>query len=307
MVARFVDRIGKGIRGAPRDAPVADLSPPEVRGASFGLMQSLDTVGAFLGPLVAITLMWLTLDKFTFVFWMAVLPAFFSFFLIVVAVKEPERAAGSRQIRNPISRAELYALGAPYWWIVAIGALFTLARFSEAFLILKAQSVGLSLWLAPVVLVAMNLAYALAAYPAGVLSDRGDRRTILIAGFAVLVAADVVLAMAHGISTLALGVVLWGLHMGLTQGLLATLLTRPHQRSLSIVAHPDCRAITPRATGDHPTPLTSIHARVRRAAIAQSALRQVHRLTAVVLHEAAPPLAPCHVHVRSVGAPLPSR
>jgi MFS family permease len=223
MVAHFVDRIGKGIRGSPRDALVADLSPPEVRGASFGLRQSLDTVGAFLGPLLAITLMWLTLDKFTFVFWMAVLPAFLSFFLIVVAVKEPERAASSRHIRNPISRAELYALGVPYWWIVAIGALFTLARFSEAFLILKAQSVGLSLWLAPAVLVAMNVAYALAAYPAGVLSDRADRRTILVAGFAVLVAADVVLAMAHGISTLALGVVLWGLHMGLTQGLLATL------------------------------------------------------------------------------------
>jgi MFS family permease len=223
MVARFVDRIGKGIRGAPRDALVADLSPPEVRGASFGLRQSLDTVGAFLGPLLAITLMWLTLDKFTFVFWMAVLPAFLSFFLIVVAVKEPERAAGSRHIGNPISRADLYALGAPYWWIVAIGALFTLARFSEAFLILKAQSIVLSLWLAPAVLVAMNVAYALAAYPAGVLSDCADRRTILIAGFAVLVAADVVLAMAHGISSLGLGVVLWGLHMGLTQGLLATL------------------------------------------------------------------------------------
>jgi MFS family permease len=223
MVARFVDRIGKGIRGAPRDALVADLSPPEVRGASFGLRQSLDTIGAFLGPLLAITLMWLTNDKFTFVFWIAVLPAFLSFFLIVVAVKEPERAAGSQHIRNPISRGELYALGAPYWWIVTIGALFALARFSEAFLILKAQSVGLSLWLAPAVLVAMNVAYAVAAYPAGVLSDWTDRRTILIAGFAVLVVADVVLAMAQGIWTLALGVVLWGLHMGLTQGLLAAL------------------------------------------------------------------------------------
>ena len=223
MIARFVDRIGKGIRGAPRDALVADLSPPEVRGASFGLRQSLDTIGAFLGPLLAITLMWLTLDKFTLVFWVAVLPAFLSFLLIAVAVKEPERAAGSRHVRNPISRAELCALGAPYWWIVAIGAVFTLARFSEAFLILKAQSVGLSLWLAPAVLVVMNLAYALAAYPAGVLSDRTDRRTILITGFAILVAADVVLATTHGISTLALGVVLWGLHMGLTQGLLASL------------------------------------------------------------------------------------
>jgi MFS family permease len=222
MFARFVDRIGKGVRGAPRDALVADLSPPDVRGASFGLRQSLDTVGAFIGPLLAIALMWLTLNNFRLVFWVAVLPAFLSFLLIIVAVKEPERQPGMRQVRNPISRAELYALGASYWWVVAIAAVFSLARFSEAFLILKAQALGLSLWLAPAVLVIMNIAYALAAYPVGILSDRTDRRTILIVGFAVLFAADVALAMAHAIWAVALGVVLWGLHMGLTQGLLAT-------------------------------------------------------------------------------------
>jgi MFS family permease len=223
MVARFIDRIGKGIRGAPRDALVADLSPPDARGASFGLRQSLDTVGAFIGPLLAIGLMWITLNNFTLVFWVAVLPAFLSFLLILAAVKEPERQPGLRQIKNPISRAELYALGSSYWWVVTIAAVFTLARFSEAFLILKAQAVGLSLWLVPAVLVIMNIAYALAAYPAGVLSDRSDRRTILIVGFAVLLAADVALAMSNAISGVALGVVLWGLHMGLTQGLLATL------------------------------------------------------------------------------------
>jgi MFS family permease len=224
MAARFVDRIGKGIRGAPRDALVADLSPADIRGASFGLRQSLDTVGAFLGPLIAIGLMWLTLNNFTQVFWFAVLPAILSFLLIVVAVKEPERPPGLREIKNPISRAELYALGAPYWCVVCIAAIFTLARFSEAFLILKTQTVGLSLFLVPAVLVVMNIAYALAAYPAGVLSDRSDRTSILIVGFAVLVAADVALAMAHGIWGLAFGVVLWGLHMGLTQGLLSTLI-----------------------------------------------------------------------------------
>jgi MFS family permease len=195
-VARFVDRIGKGIRGAPHDALVADLSPSDVRGASFGLRQSLDTVGAFIGPLLAIGLMWLTVNNFSLVFWVAVFPAFLSFLLIIVVVKEPQRQSGLWQIRNPISCAELYALGAPYSWVVAIAAVFTLARFSDAFLILKAQSVGLSLWLVPGVLVVMNVAYALAAYPAGILSDRIDRSTILICGFAVLVAADIALAIA---------------------------------------------------------------------------------------------------------------
>jgi MFS family permease len=223
MAARFIDRIGKGIRGAPRDALVADLSPPELRGGSFGLRQSLDTVGAFLGPLLAIGLMWIALYNFKLVFWAAVLPGFLSFFLIVAAVKEPAREPGLRQIKNPISRGELQALGTAYWWIVLIAALFSLARFSEAFLILKAQAVGLSLWLVPGVLVIMNVAYALAAYPAGVLSDRSDRRTILLIGFALLVAADVALAMSSGISGVSLGVILWGLHMGLTQGLLAAL------------------------------------------------------------------------------------
>jgi MFS family permease len=224
MVARFLDRIGKGIRGAPRDALVADLSPPEVRGASFGLRQSLDTVGAFLGPLLAIALMWLTLNNFACVFWVAVFPAFLSFLLILVAIKEPERPASLRKIKNPISPAELYALGSPYWWIVAIATVFSLARFSEAFLILKAQAVGLSLWLVPAVLVIMNITYALAAYPAGVLADRTDRRAILSIGFAFLIAADAVLAFAYTIPTAAVGVALWGLHMGLTQGLLATLI-----------------------------------------------------------------------------------
>ncbi len=223
MVARFIDRIGKGIRGAPRDALIADLSPPDIRGASFGLRQSLDTVGAFLGPLLAMALMWITLNNFNLVFWVAVLPAFLSLLLILIAVKEPERQPALRQIKNPISRAELYALGSPYWWVVAVAAVFTLARFSEAFLILKAQAVGLSLWLIPAVLVIMNVAYAVAAYPAGVLSDRCDRRTILIIGFAVLVAADAVLALAQSLWSVAIGVVLWGLHMGFTQGLLATL------------------------------------------------------------------------------------
>jgi MFS family permease len=223
VAARFIDRIGKGIRGAPRDALVADLSPAHVRGASFGLRQSLDTVGAFLGPLLAIALMLLTLDNFTLVFWVAVVPAFVAFLLITFAVREPERPANLRQVANPISRAELGLLGGAYWWVVAVATIFTLARFSEAFLLLKAQSVGLAIALIPGVFVLMNIVYALAAYPAGALSDRIERSSVLIIGFALLVAADIILAFAQGVPGVAFGIVLWGLHMGLTQGLLATL------------------------------------------------------------------------------------
>ena len=223
VAARFIDRIGKGIRGAPRDALVADLSPAYLRGASFGLRQSLDTVGAFLGPLAAIGLMLLSLNNFTLVFWVAVVPAFLSLFLILFAVREPERPAGLRHVKNPISRTELRLLGSAYWWVVVIASVFTLARFSEAFLLLKAQSVGLAVALVPAVLVLMNIVYALAAYPAGVLSDRIDRSTILIVGLLILVAADVMLAMVQTIPGVTLGIIAWGLHMGLTQGLLATL------------------------------------------------------------------------------------
>lgn len=223
VTARFVDRIGKGIRGAPRDALVADISPPELRGASFGLRQSLDTVGAFVGPLLAIGLMWLFADDFVSVFWVAVIPAFLAFGLIVFAVHEPKRHEGLRQVRNPLSRQELALLGTAYWWVVAVAAVFTLARFSEAFLILRAEGAGLPLMLVPAVLVVMNVTYALSAYPVGALSDRMDRVTILVIGLLLLVAADLFLAFAPGLIGIACGVVLWGLHMGFTQGLLATL------------------------------------------------------------------------------------
>lgn len=224
IAARFVDRIGKGIRGAPRDALVADIAPPELRGGSFGLRQSLDTVGAFLGPLLAIGLMWLTADHFSAVFWIAVIPAFLCVAVLLVFVKEPERPKDIRKVRMPLHREELRRLGASYWWVVAIAAVFALARFSEAFLILRAQSLGLPVALVPAVLVLMALAYSLSAYPVGVLSDRMDRITILICGLILLVLADLVLGFAAGIGSLALGVILWGLHMGFTQGLLATLI-----------------------------------------------------------------------------------
>jgi len=219
--ARFVDRVGKGIRGAPRDALVADIAPAHLRGASFGLRQSLDTVGAFLGPLLGIGLMWWTADNFKAVFWVAVVPAFLAFALMIFAVRESARPEGLRKVHNPISLAEIKRLGPSYWWIVGIAAVFTLARFSEAFLILRAQDVGLAIMLVPAVLVVMNVVYALAAYPAGVASDRMNRTTLLIVGLVLLIAADLALASLPSIGGVALGVVLWGLHMGLTQGLFA--------------------------------------------------------------------------------------
>ena len=223
VAARFVDRIGKGIRGAPRDALIADLSPPALRGASFGLRQSLDTVGAFVGPLLAILFMWLTMDDFRTVFWIAVIPAVLSFALIVWAVEEPDGRPRDGWPRLPLAPAELARLGGAFWIVVAIAAVFTLARFSEAFLILRAQSQGLPLLLVPLVLVVMNVAYALSSYPAGALSDRVDRTAILVGGLVLLIAADLVLALSTGIAGVAAGVVLWGLHMGLTQGLFSAL------------------------------------------------------------------------------------
>jgi MFS family permease len=224
VAARFIDRIGKGIRGAPRDALVADIAPVHLRGASFGLRQSLDTVGAFLGPGLAIGLMWITANNFQTVFWFAVVPAFLALALLLFAVHEPDRPPGLREVRSPLSLSELKRLGPAYWWVVGIAVVFSSGRFSEAFLILRAQNVGLPLVLVPMVLVLMNVVYAVAAYPAGVLSDHANRITVLAVGFAFLVAADLVLTLASTIAGVAVGVALWGLHMGFTQGLLATLI-----------------------------------------------------------------------------------
>ena len=223
VAARFIDRIGKGIRGAPRDALIADIAPPHLRGASFGLRQSLDTVGAFLGPALAVLLMWLTAENFQAVFWVAVIPAVLCVIVLVFGVKEPERPAGLRKVRAPLSLAEMARLGSAYWWITAVATVFTLARFSEAFLLLRAQSAGLAIALVPLVLVVMNVTYSLAAYPAGALSDRVNKVTVLMAGLVLLILADLVLALEPSLIGITLGIVLWGLHMGFTQGLLASL------------------------------------------------------------------------------------
>lgn len=221
--ARFADRIGKGIRGAPRDALVADIAPPEIRGAAFGLRQSLDTIGAFAGPLVAMGLMLVLAGNIRAVFAWAVVPAMLAVLILVFAVKEPRAVDGVRHPRPPIRWTDVLAMGGAFWGVVALGAVFTMARFSEAFLVLRAQDVGLAITLVPVVMVVMNVVYSVVAAPAGSLSDRMDRRWLLIIGLAVLIAADLVLAFVASVLGVLVGVALWGLHMGLTQGLLAAL------------------------------------------------------------------------------------
>lgn len=220
--ARLIDRVGKGIRGAPRDALVADITPPQIRGAAFGLRQSLDTVGAFLGPLTAVGLMLLWHDDFRAVFWVAVIPAAATVLLLTFGVREPSHPQ-TRAAINPLRVEHMRRLGAPFWAIAGIGALFTLARFSEAFLVLRAREGGIAVSLVPLVMVAMNVVYALSAYPFGKLADRMNRRTLLIMGLLVLIASDLVLAVNDHWTIVLAGVALWGLHMGLTQGLLAAM------------------------------------------------------------------------------------
>ncbi len=222
VTARLLDRFGKGIRGAPRDALIADITPQEIRGAAFGLRQSMDSIGAVIGPLVAVGLMAVFLGNIDTVLWFAVLPGIVAVALIVFVVREPEHV--ERRARLPISRAGLAALGKPFWMVVVVGGLLSLARFSEAFLILRGSQIGLSNTAVPLVLVIMSVVYTASAWPVGVLSDRWSRRGLFAAGMVVLILADVALALASGAVGVFLGAGLWGLHLGMTQGLLAAMI-----------------------------------------------------------------------------------
>jgi MFS family permease len=220
LAARFMDRIGKGIRGAPRDALIADVTPEGLRGAAYGLRQALDTVGAVLGPLAAIGLMLLLASDVRSVLWWAVVPAIAAVIVLVLFVKEPQGAA------RPLERFSLKAfneLGSRTWAIVVLGAILTLARFSEAFLILRAQGLGMALAMVPIVLVVMNLAYTAIAYPAGVAADRGHRKALLVLGLLALISSDLLIASTSSLPVFFTAILLWGVHMGLTQGLLSAL------------------------------------------------------------------------------------
>jgi MFS family permease len=223
LTARFLDRVGKGIRGAPRDALIADITPAAARGTAYGLRQAMDTVGAFAGPLVAMVLMAASHDNFRLVFWVAVIPAVVCVLLIVFGVEEPERTRPAARARLPLSRDNLRRLSMRFWQVVAFAVVLTLARFSEAFLLLRAEDVGLGVTWVPMVMIVMNVVYAASAYPFGKLSDNGSRRKLLAWGIALLIAADLILALAGNYWLVGLGAAVWGLHMGATQGLLSAL------------------------------------------------------------------------------------
>jgi MFS family permease len=234
LTARFSDRIGKGVRDAPRDALIGDLVQEGQRGAAYGLRQSLDTIGAVAGPLIAIGLMAILHGRFRLVFWLALIPGLISVTVLIVGVHEPPRQAMTAT--PPLRLHDLRSIGRAYWIVVGVGAVLTLARFSEAFLILRAQGAGLSLALAPLVLVVMNVVYSLSAYPLGALSDRLDRKAMLAVGFATLIVADIILALGSNLAIIMIGVAFWGLHMGMTQGLLSALVADEAPQSLRATA-----------------------------------------------------------------------
>jgi MFS family permease len=222
MTGRFADRLGKGIRGSPRDAMIADETPPEVRGRAFGLRQALDTVGALLAPLVAIGLMFVLAGAIRTVFWIAVIPAVLSALLVLFGLRESSGA------RSPAKRQPLFKgfreLDKDTRRLLAVGFLFTLARFSESFLILRGMDLGLSPAASPLALVLFNVGFLALAYPAGALSDRMNPRSILLVGIVVLVAGDLILARGAGLAALTIGILLWGAHMALTQGIFSRMI-----------------------------------------------------------------------------------
>lgn len=227
FAARFIDRIGKGIRGAPRDALIADITPEEVRGAAYGLRQSLDAAGGFIGPILAITLMALLADNIRLSLWFAVIPAALCVLVLILGVKEPEHVPSARAEGKknglPLSRADLAQLSGRYWLVVGVGALFSMARFSVAFLALRAMQLGLPVGLSPAVLILMGVVFSLSSFPAGMLADRISRGLLLALGFVALILAELLLGLARDYWGALAGVAVWGLHLGLTQGLLATL------------------------------------------------------------------------------------
>ena len=223
FTARTLDRFGKGLRGAPRDALIADLTPSEQRGAAFGLRQSMDSVGAFVGPLLAVLFMSLMANNFRAVFWIAFIPGVIAVLLLVLFVKEV--APREKHVpTSPLHRAEIPRLGSAYWRVLGVGVIFTLAKFSEAFLMLRAEDIGLAPNLVPLMLVILSLVFALGAYPVGVLSDRIGRHGLLLLGLGILIAADLVLAFSSNIYWVFTGAGLWGLHLAFTQGLFSALI-----------------------------------------------------------------------------------
>jgi len=223
--ARFIDRVGRGIRSAPRDALIADSAPPDKRGACFGLRESLDTVGGFLGPLIAVLVMLLSGGDYKLVFWLAVIPAVLAVVVLMVGINEKTSRSKPADRQTAMNLLRLApTLGRGFWFVMMAAAILMMARFSEAFLLLQATEIGIAASYVPLVLVLMHLVYGFCAYPVGVLSDRIGRRGLLIGSVVILGAADLILASVPGMAGYLIGIALWGMHMGMSQGLLATLI-----------------------------------------------------------------------------------
>jgi len=220
FVARLVDRFGKGVRDAPRDALISDLTPSHIRGSGFGLRTALYTMGFVLGPLAAIGLMVASGDNFRLVFAIAVAPAFAAVGILLFAIGE-DPAQSSREARFRIRLSHLSRLPAAFWWSISVASLLSLARYSPAFLVLKASDVGIDPAFVPLILVFTHTVFSAAAYPFGALADRVDHRLQLALAVAVLLAADLVLAAGGTMVTAFLGASLWGLQMGVSEGLLS--------------------------------------------------------------------------------------
>lgn len=223
VLARAMDRVGKGIRGAPRDAIVAAVTPQGMRGASFGLRKSLDTVGGFLGPLIAIAAMLLLAGDIVTVFWLAALPAGMAVAVLIFAVREP--AESRAEIKNiPAFRfADAFRLNPAIWTVICLAGVIMLARFSEAFLLLKSVEAGFSLTWVPVSIVIMHGVYGLCAYPVGKLSDTIGNTGLLLCSLVFLVVAHLTIAFSATVWEFVIGIVFWGLHMGFSQGLLGAM------------------------------------------------------------------------------------
>jgi MFS family permease len=219
LLARLGDRIGKGIRVAPRDALVADSTDISNRGAAYGLRQSLDTIGAFLGPSIAFGLMG-TAHSFRFIFGVALIPGVLAVACLALGVREPARPDHALKRPKPLNWKTLQSLGGSYWGLAFAALLFNLGNSSEAFLLLKAKQVAIADYQIPLVLVVMNLSYALSAYPVGALSDRVNRKTLLTWGWVLNAGVYVGLAIAQSPWQVWMLVGGYGLYLGMTQGVL---------------------------------------------------------------------------------------
>jgi MFS family permease len=195
-------------------------------------------VGAFLAPLIAIGLMLLTADNYRFVFWIAAIPALLAVFLLMAGVKEPQSTAitPGKKGAFPLTLKTLHRLPRELWFTLMLAGLLSLARFSDAFLILRSQQAGLPIAWAPLVMVVMNIVYAVSSYPGGLLSDRFGRIAPLVAGTLILILGNILLASSSGLLLPAIGIVCWGLHLGLTQGVLSAMIADAAPAALKATA-----------------------------------------------------------------------